>query len=38
VSKVHAPQKYQWLKALVVTKQLAGARGIILLNGTLELE
>jgi hypothetical protein len=38
VSKVHAAQKYQWLKAPVVTKQLASARDVILLNGTLEFE
>jgi hypothetical protein len=38
VSKVHAAQKYHWINALVVTKQPAGARDIILLNGTLELE
>jgi hypothetical protein len=38
VSKVHAAQQYHWLKAPVMTKQPAGARGVILLNGTLELE
>jgi hypothetical protein len=36
VSKVHAAQ-HHWLKAPVMTKQPAGARGVILLNGTLEL-
>jgi hypothetical protein len=38
VSEVHAAQKYRWLKAPVVTKQPAGARDVILLNGTLELD
>jgi hypothetical protein len=38
VSKVHAAQQNHWLKAPVVIKQPAGARNVILVRDTLQLE